>query len=37
VGGRIVDVSHRAAQLLGFVKRGLAKVRVEIIQDTIGP
>ncbi|MDH3473904.1 MAG: septal ring lytic transglycosylase RlpA family protein [Rhodospirillales bacterium] len=37
VDGRIVDVSRRAAQLLGIVKRGLAKVRVEVIQDTIGP
>jgi rare lipoprotein A len=37
VDGRIVDVSHRAAQLLGFEKLGLAKVRVEVIQDTIGP
>lgn len=31
--GRIIDVSKRAAQLLGFVNKGTAKVRVEIIAD----
>ena len=31
--GRIIDVSRRAAQLLGFHRRGTAKVRVEIIED----
>lgn len=29
--GRIIDLSRRAAQLLGFEKNGTAKVRVEII------
>ena len=34
--GRIVDVSMRAAQLLGFYKDGLAKVRVETcMNDTL--
>ncbi len=31
--GRIIDVSRRAAQLLGFEKNGTAKVRVEIMAD----
>ena len=31
--GRIIDVSRRAAQLLGFRYRGTARVRVEIIAD----
>ncbi|MEE8188074.1 MAG: septal ring lytic transglycosylase RlpA family protein [Kiloniellales bacterium] len=31
--GRIIDVSRRAAQLLGFHRGGTAKVRVEIIED----
>jgi rare lipoprotein A len=30
---RIIDVSRRAAQLLGFQRAGTAKVRVEIIAD----
>jgi rare lipoprotein A len=29
--GRIIDLSRRAAQLLGFEKQGTAKVRVEIL------
>lgn len=29
--GRIIDVSRRAAQLLGFYRQGIAKVRVRII------
>lgn len=29
--GRIIDVSRRAAQLLGFQRQGIAKVRVRII------
>jgi rare lipoprotein A len=33
VNGRIIDVSRRAAQLLGFQKRGTAKVRVTIIDE----
>jgi rare lipoprotein A len=31
--GRIIDVSRRGAQLLGFEKNGTAKVRVEIMPD----
>ena len=31
--GRIIDVSRRAARLLGFEKRGTAKVRVRIIES----
>lgn len=31
--GRIIDVSRRAAQLLGFEQQGTAKVRVEILAD----
>jgi rare lipoprotein A len=31
--GRIIDLSRRAAQLLGFEKNGTAKVRVEILPD----
>ncbi len=33
VRGRIIDLSRRAAQLLGFEKNGTAKVRVEILPD----
>jgi rare lipoprotein A len=31
--GRIIDLSRRAAQLLGFYKNGTAKVRVEILEE----
>ncbi len=31
--GRIIDLSRRAAQLLGFAGRGTARVRVEILAD----
>lgn len=31
--GRIIDVSRRSAQLLGFEGRGTARVRVEILPD----
>jgi rare lipoprotein A len=33
VGDRIIDVSRRAAQLLGFYTDGTARVRVEIVAD----
>lgn len=33
VGNRILDVSRRSAQLLGFEQRGTAPVRVEILAD----
>lgn len=32
-GGRLIDVSRRAAQLLGFEKIGTAKVRVQVLAD----
>lgn len=32
-GGRIMDVSRRAAQMLGFEKSGTAKVRVQVLAD----
>jgi len=32
VPGRIVDVSYSAAETLGFVGRGVAKVRLDVIQ-----
>jgi rare lipoprotein A len=31
--GRIIDVSRRAAQLLGFYREGTARVRVEVVAD----
>ena len=31
VNGRIIDISRRGAQLLGFFKQGTAKVRVQIL------
>ncbi|MDP6345035.1 MAG: septal ring lytic transglycosylase RlpA family protein [Alphaproteobacteria bacterium] len=36
VNGRIIDVSRRAAQLLGFYNQGTAKVRVTVIDDGAG-
>jgi rare lipoprotein A len=33
VDGRIIDVSRRASQLLGFHDQGLTKVKVEILPD----
>jgi rare lipoprotein A len=33
VNGRIIDVSRRAAQLLGFHQNGTAKVRVQVLAD----
>jgi len=33
VNGRIIDLSRRAAQLLGFEKKGTAMVRVEIMME----
>jgi len=32
VPGRVVDVSHSAAETLGFVGRGTAKVKVDVVQ-----
>ncbi len=31
IKGRVIDLSRRAAKELGMIKRGLAKVRVEVI------
>lgn len=33
VGGRLIDVSRRAAQLLGFENQGTTRVRVTILKD----
>ncbi|MDA0262348.1 MAG: septal ring lytic transglycosylase RlpA family protein [Proteobacteria bacterium] len=33
VHGRIIDVSRRASQLLGFHQRGTAKIRVAVLQE----
>ena len=33
VAGRIIDMSRRGAQLLGFDQKGTAKVRVEVLAD----
>src|SRR5215212_9395494 len=33
VGDRLIDVSRRAAQLLGFVNSGMAPVRVRILKE----
>jgi rare lipoprotein A len=32
VSGRVIDISRRGAQLLGFYRKGTAKVRVEFIE-----
>src|SRR6202012_592620 len=32
-GARIIDLSQRAAQLLGFEQQGTAKVRVQVLAD----
>lgn len=32
-GARLIDVSQRAAQLLGFERQGTAKVRVQVLAD----
>lgn len=31
-GDRVIDVSYAAAQMLGFVQDGLARVRVEVVE-----
>jgi len=33
VDGRIIDVSRRVAQLLGFERSGIARVRVRVLKD----
>lgn len=37
VGNRLIDVSRRGAQLLGFEKRGTTRVRVEAVQGPNAP
>jgi len=32
IAGRVVDVSYSAAELLGIVRRGTAKVKVDVVQ-----
>ncbi len=36
VGRRIIDVSRRAAQVLGFVQEGTVRVRVQLVQPAPG-
>ena len=33
-GGRVIDVSKRAAAELGFLRQGTARVRLEVVPDT---
>ena len=35
--GRVIDLSRRAAQLLGMIMQGIATVKVEVIDRTIVP
>jgi rare lipoprotein A len=37
VGDRLIDVSRRSAQLLGFEKKGTTRVRVELVPDANAP
>lgn len=32
---RVVDVSYAAAELLGFIQKGIAKVRVEVVPNSV--
>jgi rare lipoprotein A len=32
IAGRVVDVSHSAAEALGFVGRGVAKVKLDVVE-----
>jgi rare lipoprotein A len=32
-GGRIIDLSHGAAQALGITARGVARVRIEVVSN----
>jgi rare lipoprotein A len=34
VKGRIIDLSKRAAEKLGFIRQGVVKVRVELVDET---
>lgn len=33
VQGRIIDVSRAAAEVLGMMKKGVVKVRIEVVED----
>lgn len=33
--GRVIDVSSGAAELLGFIKKGIAKVRLEVVPSPL--
>lgn len=33
--GRVIDVSQEAAELLGFIKKGIAKVRLEVVPSPL--
>jgi rare lipoprotein A len=37
IKGRILDLSHAAAQELGMVKRGIVRVNVEVLPDISTP
>jgi rare lipoprotein A len=37
VRGRIIDLSYAAAQALGMVEEGVAKVRVEVVDKKVAP
>lgn len=34
VRGRVIDVSHSAAESLGMIGRGVAKVKLDVVEDT---
>jgi rare lipoprotein A (peptidoglycan hydrolase) len=36
VRGRIIDLSKRAAEVLGYRQKGVTKVRVEVLQTASG-
>jgi rare lipoprotein A len=35
VQGRVIDLSQAAAEALGIIDRGVAKVRIELLQETV--
>ena len=35
--GRVIDLSPRAARTLGFLRRGIARVRVEVVSERRDP
>ncbi|MCG6940735.1 MAG: septal ring lytic transglycosylase RlpA family protein [Thiohalocapsa sp.] len=36
VKGRIIDLSHRAAEKLGIIRRGITRVQVEVLSEAGG-